>query len=585
MAWRPSSNTIPYRVLSLLKPFWRMALLGVLANIIYASIDASFTYMMRPFLDKGFVRVDMEFVYKIPWIVLIGITLRGLMGGFGGYCMTHVARSMVNAIRQHVFQKLLHLPAKTLDTTPSGQLISKLLYDVEQVAQVSADAITDIVQNTCLIIGLFTVMLLISWQLTCIFLLAVPAIAFMVQYTNRRIRRISRQAQQSMGTLTEIASEVISGFREIRMFATQHFVTGQFNSACEASKRHDLKAAMSKALNVFGVQMILAIAMTIIILAAIQLAKMITITAGTFLAITAAMLQLIKPMKTLTTLNASLQRGFAGAESIFQLLDLPSEPLGGEETLSPIKGHIRFESVYFAYQAEQWVLKDFNLRIQPGQTIALVGASGSGKTTLIHLLPRFYEAQKGCISLDGIPIQEWSLNALRQQFSLVSQQVTLFNDTIARNIAYGDSEIDEKRLWQAIRQADSEDFIRQLPAGMDTLIGENGFSLSGGQRQRLALARAIYKDAPVLILDEATAALDNRTEQHIQNALLQFHHQKTMIIIAHRLSTIQFADLIFVMHQGQIVEQGRHQELLERHGHYANLYRAQYEKNPDALVE
>ena len=201
------------------------------------------------------------------------------------------------------------------------------------------------------------------------------------------------------------------------------------------------------------------------------------------------------------------------------------------------------------------------------------------------MLPRFYEAQKGCISLDGTPIQEWSLNALRQQFSLVSQQVTLFNDTIARNIAYGDSELDEKRLWQAIRQADSEDFIRQLPAGMDTLIGENGFSLSGGQRQRLALARAIYKDAPILILDEATAALDNRTEQHIQNALLQFHHQKTMIIIAHRLSTIQFADLIFVMHQGQIVEQGRHQELLERHGHYANLYRAQYEKNPDALVE
>lgn len=564
------------RVLSLLKPYWKMALLGIFANCLYAGIDATFTYLMRPFMDKGFVNIDMHFVYQIPWIVLVGITLRGLMGGFGGYCMTHVARSMVNGLRQRVFSQFLNLPAKVLDATPSGQFLSKLLYDVEQVAQVSADVITDIVQNGCLIIGLFSVMIIISWQLTCIFLLAVPAIAVMVQYTNRRIRRISRQVQQSMGEVTEIAGEVIEGYREVRMFSAQEYVAQKFNHAAESSRRHDLKVAMSKALNVFGVQMILAVAMTIIIFAAIQLAKMVTITAGTFLAITAAMLQLIKPMKTLTTLNASLQRGFAGAESIFSLLDLPTELSENQQSLPESKGKIEFKDVYFAYQNEQWVLENFNMNIQAGQTIALVGSSGSGKSTLVNLLPRFYDVQKGQILIDGTPIQNLSLHALRDQFSWVGQHVILFNDSIAKNIAYGQADIDESRLWTAIRQADAYDFINQLPEGLNTLIGENGLTLSGGQRQRLALARAIYRNAPIFILDEATAALDNQTEQHIQRALEQFHHQRTMIIIAHRLSTIQFADMIFVMNNGKIIEQGRHDELLQRRGHYASLYHAQH---------
>jgi subfamily B ATP-binding cassette protein MsbA len=445
------------------------------------------------------------------------------------------------------------------------------------VAQVSADAITDIVQNICLIIGLFGVMLIVSWQLTLIFMFAVPAIAFIVQYTNRRIRRISRQVQQSMGQVTEIASEVIDGFREIRMFETQGFVSKKFNDAAESSRRHDLKVAMSKAINVFGVQMILAIAMTIIIFAAIQLAKHITITPGTFVAITAAGLQLIKPMKTLTNLNATLQRGFAGAESIFQLLDKELEKDNGTSTLpAHVRGDIAFKNVYFAYQEGQWVLENFNMHIPAGQTIALVGASGSGKTTLINLLPRFYDIQQGQITLDDMPLENWSLQNLRQQFSWVSQHVILFNDTIAANIAYGDQNIDEERLWSAIKQADAYHFIQQLPDGLQTQIGENGLTLSGGQRQRLALARAIYKNAPIFILDEATAALDNQTEQHIQRALEQFHHQRTMIIIAHRLSTIQFADIIFVMNQGRIVEQGSHESLLAQNGHYANLYRAQH---------
>ncbi|NDH08037.1 MAG: lipid A export permease/ATP-binding protein MsbA [Gammaproteobacteria bacterium] len=571
------------RILNLLRPFWKMALLGVIANIFYAGIDATFTYFMKPFLDKSFVKVDVDFVYQIPWIVLVGITLRGFMGGFGGYCMTHVSRSMVNSLRQEVFQKFLHLPAPVLDSTPSGQLLSKLLYDVEQVAQVSADAITDIVQNTCLIIGLFSVMLLVSWQLTAIFMFAVPAIAFIVRYTTKRIRRISRQVQQSMGQVTEMASESIDGFREIRMFQTQDFVSKKFNTAAESAKRHDLKAAMSKALNVFGVQVILAIAMTVIILSAIELAKMVTITAGSFLAITAAGIQLIKPMKTLTNLNASLQRGIAGAESIFNLLDIPEEPSGQAGSAQIAKGDIVFKDVSFAYQDEQWILHDFNMHIPAGQTIALVGASGSGKSTLINLLPRFYELQAGDILLDGRSIKAWPINNLRAQFSMVSQHVTLFNDSIINNIAYGQEHPNRDAVIDAIKQADAFDFIEKLPQGLDTLIGENGFNLSGGQRQRLALARAIYKNSPIFILDEATAALDNQTEQHIQQALEKFHHQRSMIIIAHRLSSIQFADQIFVMHHGKIIEQGSHHDLLNKQGHYSKLYHAQHYEQIDTI--
>jgi subfamily B ATP-binding cassette protein MsbA len=575
-----NSSSLFQRIYHMLQPFWRMALLGVVCNILYASIDAGFTWMMRPFFDKTFLKLDVHFLYQIPWIVLTGIGLRGLMSGFGGYCMTYVARSMINTLRQQVFRKFNHLPAKFLDVTPSGQLLSKLLYDVEQVSQVSADAITDIVQNSCLIIGLLGVMLFTSWQLTAVFMFAIPGIALLVNYTNKRIRRISRQVQNSMGDVTAIASEVIDGYKEIRMFSAQNFVESKFNHAALSSRRNDLKVAMSKAVNVFGVQMILALASCVIIIVAIWLAKRIHITPGTFITISVAMLQLIKPMKTLTTINATIQRGLTGAESVFNLLD-EKEEVDNPVTCyhSPSKGEIEFRQVSFAYESHTPILENFNLKIKAGETIALVGASGSGKTTLINLLPRFYEIQKGEILLDGQCIKDFSLDDLRTQFSWVGQHVLLFNDSIANNIAYGQKEIEHQRLWQAIEQANASEFIQQLPQGIDTLIGENGFSLSGGQRQRLALARAIYKNAPIFILDEATAALDNQTEQMIQQALEQFHHQRTLIIIAHRLSTIQFADKIFVMQAGKIIEAGHHQELLAQQGHYASLYHAQLQPN------
>lgn len=563
------------RLLTYVKPFWPMLLLGIFANIAYSVIDAGFTYMMRPFLDKGFINIDIAFIKKIPLFVLVGITLRGLVNSLGSYCMTWVARSVVKVLRQSVFAHILGLPADYYDESTSGQLLSKILYDVEQVAQVSADALTDLVQNTCLVIGLLTVMMVICWQLSLLFLLTIPFIGIIVTYTNKRIRRISHKVQKSMGDVTEIASEAIDGYQVVRIFGGEQYEVNKFNTATELSRKNDMKVAVSKAINVSGVQFVIALGIAMIIFVSIQLATVITISAGSFLAILAAMLQLIKPMKTLTTLNATFQRGLAGAESVFSLLDQPVEIDKGSSVSKKIEGAIQFSHVSYAYRQGQKVLHDVDFSIARGETVAFVGHSGSGKTTIASLLPRFYDVVEGVILLDGTPIQQYSLNSLRQQMALVSQDVVLFNDTLANNIAYGRFDVSREEIINAAKLAYAHEFIQKLPMAYDTCVGENGVLLSGGQRQRLAIARAILKNAPILILDEATSALDGESERYIQSALEHVKKNRTTLIVAHRLSTIQGADKIIVLHQGRVVEQGTHQQLLSIKGHYAKLYQMQ----------
>lgn len=575
------------RLFSYVKPFWSILLLGIFANILYSAIDAIFTYLMRPFLDKGFIDIDMDFVKQIPLIVLIGITVRGLVSSAGSYCMTWVARSVVKVLRQRVFAHIIRLPADYYDEATSGQLLSKILYDVEQVAQVSADALTDFVQNTCLVIGLLIVMMVINWQLSLMFLLTIPFVGIIVNYTNKRVRRISHKVQKSMGEVTEIAGEVIDGYRVVRIFGGVPYEVEKFNKATETSRKNDMKVAVSKAINVSGVQFVIAVGIAVIIFSAIKLAAVITITAGSFLAIIAAMLQLIKPMKTLTTLNATIQRGLAGAESVFDLLDRPIESDQGKQLSHKVKGNIEFDKVSYAYRQGQTVLHNISFNIAAGETVALVGHSGSGKTTIASLLPRFYELNTGCIRLDGDSIAELSLSSLRAQIALVSQHVTLFNDTLANNIAYGCADASREQIIHAATLAFADEFIRRLSDGYDTKIGENGVLLSGGQRQRLAIARAILKDAPILILDEATSALDSESERYIQAALEQVMHNRTTLVIAHRLSTIKQANKIIVMSQGRIVEQGSHQQLLALEGHYAQLYGTQklsIENNEEVLA-
>lgn len=574
------------RMFHYVKPFWPMFLFGIVMNIFSSLIDAGFTYMMRPFFDKSFINIDLEFIKQIPLLMLFGITVRGLVGALSGYSMTWVARSVVKILRQRVFAHIVRLPADYYDEATSGQLLSKILYDVEQVAQVGADALTDFIQNTCLIVGLLTVMMVICWQLSLMFLLTVPFIGFLVNFTNKRVRRISHKVQKTMGEVTSIAGESIEGYKVVRIFGGEQYEINKFNKAVETSRQNDMKVAVSKAVNVFGVQSIIAIGIAMIIFVAIKLSTIVVVTAGSFLAIIAAMLQLIKPMKTLTTLNATIQRGLAGAESIFTLLDQFVESDTGIQLQNKAHGRIQFERVSYAYRQGPMVLQDIDFDIHAGEMVALVGHSGSGKTTLASLLPRFYDVSAGKIYLDGVPINELSLSCLRKQISLVSQQVTLFNDSIANNIAYGRFDIRREQIITAAKQAYADEFIQHFPEGYDTFVGDNGVLLSGGQRQRIAIARAILKDAPILILDEATSALDSESEHYIQEALEKLMKNRTTLVVAHRLSTIKRANKIIVMRQGRVVELGSHQQLLALQGHYAQLYKIQQfgMKHEEALV-
>lgn len=558
---------------------WRYLILALIALIITALTQPLFAAYMKPLLDGTFMEKDPQVIRWAPVAILAIFLLRGVSGFLSSYAMTWVGRSVVTKLRTELFDRLLHLPLKFYDQNNSGQLVTRMIYQVEQVAVAATKGLTILVQDTVSVIGLLGWMFYLSWELTLIVLLSAPFIAAIISYVTKRFRRLSNQIQDSVGEVTQVTSEAINSIREIRIFNGMEYETKRFDEINQRNRKSMMKHVITDRLSMPIVHFIVAIALAIVIYVATQGSLLERFSPGAFMSFMTAMLILLDPIKRLTNVNATLQSGIAAGESIFNLLDAASETDAGTRKLDRARGAFEFKHVGFRYNEDgEEVLKDITFSVKPGEKIALVGHSGSGKTTLVNLLPRFYDYSSGEIRLDGYRLPELTLSSLRQQFAYVGQDVTLFNDTVRNNIAYGKMrDVSQAQLEAAAQAAYALDFINKLPQGFDTLIGENGALLSGGQKQRLAIARAILADAPILILDEATSALDTRSERHIQRALETLLENRTTFMIAHRLSTIEKADRILMMEAGRIIESGTHQALLEKNGAYAKLYHLQFE--------
>ncbi len=567
------------RLFTYVRRYWPSLVIALVASMVYSGIDAWFIYFLKPLINKGLVAKDREFLKMAPLLVLVVFMLRGLASFFSNYNIASVSRNVIMKLRQDLFAHLQKLPARFYDHSTSGQVLSVILYSIEQVANASADVLTTAVQSGFFIIGLLIVMFKVSWKLSLLYFIIIPLVVLIMRYTSKRVRRLSLSIQDSMGHLTHTAEENIEGYKVVRGFGGEAYEAEKFNKATRVNRQREMKVVAARSWSVSSVQLVAAIALSATLyIATLDIAGSI-LSPGGFVTLIAAMLALLKPMKDLTTMQNKLYRGLAGAQTVFEMLDEKTEEDKGTRTVERARGKLDFRQVDFSYQPDKAVLHQIDFSIKPGEIVALVGRSGSGKSTLVSLLPLFYPQFTGEILLDDVSIREYHLSDLRRQFAIVSQQVILFNDTIRNNIAYGRfDKVSEAEIKAAAKAAYALDFIEQLPKGLDTLVGENGVLLSGGQRQRIAIARAILKNAPIFILDEATSALDTESERYIQSALDELMRNRTTLVIAHRLSTVEHADKIIVFDQGQIVETGTHTDLLSRDGQYAKLYRMQFKE-------
>jgi subfamily B ATP-binding cassette protein MsbA len=573
-----NSKTLYGRLLRYVLPHWRMFALSIVGTIIVAATEPALAALLKPMLDGGFVAKDPTLIWLVPVLLMVVALARGIGGFTSAYAISWVANRLVMDLRDAMFRKLVSLPTHYYDNSSSGNLIATIAFNVSQVTDAGTNAVTVSVRDSVTIVGLLGYMLYLNWKLTLITLIIAPGIVYIVRQFSRRLRQTSREIQRCMGHLTHVLEEAIEGHKVVKIFGGQRYESQRFYDAINRARHFNMKQKAASAGNESLIFFIVSIALAVIVyIAFIQSAAHET-TVGGFVAFITAMLMLSSPLKRLTSVNEQLQRGLAAAEVVFDLIDQPSEPDSGSEKLTKVRGEVRYEHVDFDYgDAIRPALNDIHFTITPGETIALVGSSGSGKTTLVNLLPRFYAPTGGRILVDGHDIRDIPLEALRANIALVSQDVVLFNDTVAANIAYGlRADASETDIIAAAEAAHAMEFIRDMSAGLATLVGENGVRLSGGQRQRLAIARAILKDAPILILDEATSSLDSQSERHVQAALETLMQNRTTIVIAHRLSTIEKADRILVMQQGRIVETGTHAELLAHNGAYATLYKLQF---------
>ncbi len=501
---------------------------------------------------------------------------RGLGSFMGGYSMANLAQRVMHRLRYELNEKLVNLPAAFFDRHTSGRLVSKVTYDVQQIAGAASEAITVVFREGLTVVGYLAQMFIIDWQLTLTFLAIAPLVAWIVSVASKRFRRYSTQMQDSMGEVTQITNETIKGHRVIRTFNAEEYVNERLYAASDRNRKQNMKLELTRNISTPLVQMIVAMALALLVWVAMSPDFFAGRTPGQFVIFLSAAGLLAKPIRQLTQVNAVIQRGVAASASIFTLLDEESELDTGSHSADELDGRIEFQNVSFAYNDTAVALHDVSFVAEPGQTIALVGKSGSGKSSLVSLIPRFYLHTQGQILIDDVPLQDYALNNLRHHISIVTQQVVLFNGTVADNIAYGETDVPRDRIIAAAENAHAMEFISQLEQGLDTHVGDDASLLSGGQRQRIAIARALLKNAPILIFDEATSALDSESEQHIQDALQRLIKGRTTFVIAHRLSTIENADKILVMDGGKIVESGTHGELIGNNGHYSRLHRLQF---------
>ena len=574
-----TSSRLYLRLLTYVRPYWRVFAISIACMAVTAATEAMLPALLKPFVDGTFVRKDDTIIRWAPIFILVIFFVRGIAGFVGTYAINWVSNKLVMDLRAQMFDKLLSLPTAYFDDHATGNLISKLTFDVTQVTSAATSVVTITIRDSIVIAGLLGWLLYLNWKLTLLSLVMLPIIALIIRTINKRLRSASRDAQRAMGDITQVIEESVTAHKVVKLFGGQKYEAERFNAETNWVRRYAMKQASAAAANVPIVQMVAAIALSVIVYLATAQAKIDDTTVGGFLSFVTAMLMLSAPSKRLASVNEFAQRGLAASESIFELLDTPGETDAGKTTIGRAGGRIGFEHVSLSYHDDgRMALSDVCLEIPAGQALALVGASGGGKSTLANLVPRFYTPTSGRITLDGHDLADLTLVDLRSNIALVSQEVVLFNDTVAANIAYGQMRaVPEAEIIAAAQAAHAMEFINEMPQGLQTLAGEKGVRLSGGQRQRIAIARAILKNAPILILDEATSALDSESERHVQAALETLMQGRTTLVIAHRLSTIEKADRIVVLQKGRIVETGTHRELLEKNGVYAQLHRVQFE--------
>jgi len=571
-----------FRLLGYVRSSWLYLVLSIIGYVIYASMEPALAALLKHIVDIVSEGKISDSRLLIPLAILGVFIARGVGTFLGNYFMAKVANNVVFDLRTSMFNKLVLLPSNYYHSIPTGRLLAKLTYDTEQVIGSITQAIRVLLREGLTVVGLLGYMIYMNWRLSLLFLLVVPLIGLIVSYASKRFRKLSTRIQNAMGGVTDVASEAIKGHEVVKIFGGSQYEIARFDKAANENRRSQLKMEMTKSLNIPIVQFILALMMAILIWFALSPSISSHMSPGDFIAFLTAAGMLGKPIRQLTDVNSILQKGIADSYSIFDFLDLPEEVDKGTTPVTRFKGDIEWNNMSFKYTgAEKQTLKNINLSLPAGKTLALVGRSGSGKSTIANLIPRFYDIDDGSLSIDGVRINDYKLTELRSNIALVNQQVVLFNGTIRDNIAYGflrDTSVED--VIEAAKAANAWDFIQELEHGLDTMVGENGVLLSGGQRQRIAIARAILKNAPILILDEATSALDTESERAIQMALDGLMANRTTIAIAHRLSTIENADIIAVVDHGEIIEQGSHSELIAMNGAYAQLHNQQFSETP-----